>query len=82
MRVTQCRSCKAAVVWAATEADKAMPVDAEPREDGNIVLDFIDEQARPRARYLVDGQLSLDVGAARYVSHFVTCPDAEAWRTG
>lgn len=69
----RCRSCAAPVLWVTTENGKAMPVDAAPSPDGNLVLDggtarvvaplleTADERARPH-----------------YTSHFATCPQAAA----
>jgi hypothetical protein len=80
-RVGACRSCAAPVYWGVTSSTgKRMPVDAQPRDNGNIVLDFdadpilITYVGKPTA------QLSLEETQDRYVSHFATCPDRIAWR--
>ena len=58
-----------------------MPVDVEAHENGNIILEHGDNpSAPPLARYIAAQQLSLDVGGARYVSHFASCPEAASWR--
>jgi len=62
-----CFSCHAPVIWAKTEKGRAMPVDAAPVETGNIEL------AGGVAKYV-------PAGTGRYVSHFVTCPQAKGWR--
>ena len=72
----QCRSCPAKVIWAVTERDKPMPVDAEPSLEGTVLL----EQQGPR---LVARVLPAHRAFGRKdlrKSHFATCPDAASWR--
>ena len=69
-----CRTCGAAIVWAVTDAGKSIPIDEAPNVDGNLVLSMEDDIQHARTPGLFDG------GAPRYVSHFVTCPDAEEHR--
>jgi len=72
MRVEHCRSCGARIIWAITAATgRSMPVDADPVEHGNVVLESVD--GKPLAFV---GQ----AGEPRYVSHFVSCPEANRWR--
>lgn len=72
-RRDRCRSCGAEVWWVVTANNKAMPLDPGPRSDGNMV--FVD-----------GGVVHFDPGdlfhaqLARFVSHFVTCPQANSWR--
>lgn len=85
-----CRSCKAPVIWALTEKDKPMPVDAEPVEDGNIVLSHRRVGQDPVA--LVKGPLEIEQLRAEherspqegplrlFISHFATCPNAQEHR--
>ena len=72
----ECRSCGAEVVWTQTTKGKAMPVDAEPVSTGNVQLI---PQADPR-----ESPLAVVVGrrveGPKYVSHFVTCPQAAQHR--
>jgi hypothetical protein len=70
--MAECRSCKAEITWARTRAGKAIPIDPDPRSDGNVVI-----EADGAAVYL--GADSTYTGE-RFVSHWVTCPDAESWR--
>jgi hypothetical protein len=73
---TRCRSCRAEIFWAATSHGKRMPVDAQPVEDGNLVIAPGD---LPTA-YVVDpGQPDL-TGEPRYTSHFASCPHADQHR--
>lgn len=79
--IARCRSCRAPVIWALTEAHRRrMPVDAEPTPDGNVLLTDDDP---PIAQVLVPGQASLftaDNGAPTFTSHFATCPNADQHR--
>lgn len=69
-----CRSCQAPVIWVRTEAGKAMPVDAEPVPNGNLLL--VAEQGKVIA-YVREPDM---LNTSRYVSHFVTCGQADVWR--
>ena len=83
-----CRSCGAPIIWAVTENGKRMPVDATPREDGNILL--IEYPASALGDGYIEAayvQSSLfeewDVEAPeprRYVSHFASCAQSKGWR--
>jgi hypothetical protein len=64
-----CSSCEAPVKWARTERGARMPLDPEPRSDGNLVV----EGAYARAVQ------SGDPGPF-FVSHFATCPNANKHR--
>lgn len=69
--MSTCKTCGAPIRWARTDTGKAIPVDPEPRADGNITL--VD----------VGTHLAARVGAAgsgQHVSHFVTCPQANGHR--
>jgi hypothetical protein len=72
----KCRSCSAAIYWAKTKDGTTMPVDAEPAEDGNLVLSM-----RPWGSVEVRPWVP-EMGPAfkRRRSHFATCRDADAWR--
>lgn len=71
--VTQCRSCKAPIVWAVhQETGRKAPIDAWPSFGGDIVLDGAE------ARWKV--ATALDAPGFRYRSHFATCGQADAWR--
>lgn len=74
-RVTSCRSCLAGVRWVTLDTGKAMPIDAEPFEDGNVV-----HLADGRRWHVLAG--SEDPGDRQtFSSHFRTCPQAKQWRT-
>lgn len=72
----ECDSCREPIIWATTTNAKAMPVDYEPSDNGNISL-------QPGGR----GPLAIVLGATKRfgrkdlrTSHFVTCPDSKSWR--
>lgn len=73
-----CRSCGADVLWAVTSRGKPIPIDPEPRPDGNIVVDPV-ERGRPRSCHYATKLERAELTSLR-VAHFVTCPDREKWR--
>jgi len=81
----QCRSCGATIkllpTWGGwrNSPPKMMPLDSEPVEDGNVVIEPADGAIPPRARTLKKGEVPPD-GTLRYKSHFATCPEAKRWR--
>lgn len=76
MKIDQCRSCDAPIIGALTVNGKWMPVDVEPRADGNLSL--TEAEPIPQVVVIKAGQ---DVDGPRYVSHFVTCPNAARHRS-
>lgn len=73
-----CKKCQAAVLWVLTEAERPMPVNAEPAHGvGNLVLTLRKGQLHARAY-----DAETDDGRNRYLSHFATCPFAEQFRKG
>lgn len=71
--MSTCGSCGAAIEWVTTETNaRPMPLDAEPRDDGNIVV-IDDLFGHKLARYVPAGE-------GDRVSHFATCPDAASHR--
>lgn len=78
-RLTACEACGAPIRFTRTLKGKAMPLDAEPRDDGNVILVQVDGDTlarviTPTTPLLVTGDLP------RYISHFATCPDAAKFR--
>lgn len=78
MTAASCRSCRRPLLWVRTRGGRNMPVDPEPVLGGNLLVDTrrgtvetVNEQARVDAA---------ERGEALYVSHFTTCPDADAYR--
>jgi hypothetical protein len=79
--MAECRTCHAAILWAVNaKSGKREPLDAEPREDGNIEIVEPGPDG-PLIRHLTGEELPLfGEVAPRYVSHFATCPDAPVHR--
>jgi hypothetical protein len=73
MSIANCRTCGAPIIWAKTEKGNAVPLDARPCADGNIVL-------QDRLAHYVKAGEPVPAGQDRYQSHFATCPDAKAHR--
>lgn len=81
-----CRSCKADVLWAVTQAGERMPVNAKPSTAGNVMLTIMPGHAN-RPDRLVAGVLNRqqaagarDRGVQLHTSHFVDCPRAAEHR--
>lgn len=82
----RCRSCNAAIWFGLTAKGRRMPLDPQPVDDGNVVIERVDAVigmnagvALPRVRVLrTDDIVGRDT--PRYVSHFVTCPEAQSHR--
>jgi hypothetical protein len=71
--MSQCRSCRAPIVWAETESGKRMPLDPEPdNESGGVVM--MNGKA-----HVMKKPHSYE-GMTKYRSHFSSCPDAGKWR--
>lgn len=89
-RLAACGSCGAAIVWARTPAGKSIPLDPNPRADGNITMtgNTIDAGYGPAPEVAVHRNPSVPAApglfgtaaADRFVSHFTTCPQADSWR--
>lgn len=81
--VSECRSCKADIVWGVMErSGKRNPLDRAPDPDGRIIVEAWQATERgmaPVVRVLHDDELEL-VSGPRYTSHFATCPDAQQHR--
>jgi hypothetical protein len=84
----KCRSCGAAIEWAVTERGKRMPVDAEPVEDGTILLSHKVMGEPPVATVQSKAQIEQARSEAAHLgqphrlfkSHFATCPQSNRWR--
>lgn len=74
--MSACRSCGAPMRWARTSNGKAMPLDAEPDDTGNVVI--IDGHAET---HISAGRAEeVRPGMPRYMPHHATCPQADDWR--
>jgi hypothetical protein len=85
--VSTCRSCGAPVEWVRTTEGRTMPLDPDPRLDGN--LERTGSRSRTRQGTEVDVVRVVPTGDEplpgidppdRFVSHFATCPHADRWR--
>jgi len=79
---SECRSCKALILWVRwAQSGKAMPVDAGPgvTVKHNVVLTH-----SPSKNQLVAEQFSPSKheGRRRFISHFATCTHAAQHRRG
>lgn len=79
-RPTKCRSCGASIYWAYTVDGNRMPVDADPVDEGNVIMAVNRRTGELRAR-VVSPDEHVPNGRNRYTPHFATCPDAEGWRS-
>lgn len=74
----KCKSCGATIIWVQTESGKGMPCDAKPipyREDPAGSLTLITSEGK-----VVKAKPDATSDTFGYVSHFATCPHADAWR--
>lgn len=78
-RIDACRSCEAPIIWATTTSGKAMPVDVEPVDVGNVEL-VLNGSLATAPHAVVHGAPPLFRDGPLRTSHFATCPDAPAWR--
>jgi len=76
----RCRSCNAPIVWAVSAAKgNRMPLDPDPVPDGNVWIIERPEHGAPIVGVTLHHD-DLPEGTLTYVSHFVTCRDADKWR--
>lgn len=81
MRTSKCRSCKARIIWTRNRATwSRMPLDAEPVPVGTRQSWVIDGRDGNHVPLCAPPGL-FDSESLRYLSHFVTCPQADDWRT-
>jgi len=69
-KVDKCRSCGADIFFVTMESGRSMPLDAEPCDDGNVIVD------NSGRGHVMDG----GHWTPRFKSHFATCPEAKRWR--
>lgn len=74
-----CRSCDAPIKWVEMPSGKKNPVDAEPVEGGNVIIE-VDEEKQCTGRVLNDPEARRKHGGPFYRSHFSTCPDAKKFK--
>ena len=69
MSISRCRSCKAEIIWVETIGGSKVPLDAKAEKR------YVDEVLGPAGQ--TGGKVVL---VDTYLSHFVTCPQADEWR--
>lgn len=83
----RCKSCHAAIWWGLTAKRRRMPIDPQTAEDGNVVIDRV-EQAMdsladltvlPHVRVLGKGEV-IDADTPRYRPHWSSCPTPKRHR--
>lgn len=87
MKTADCSSCGAKILWALTQAEKRIPLDAQPIDDrtagqrGLFMLVKRLDDAPLAWPVTIDTPDSFrDLQAAIYQSHFAICPNAGAHR--
>ena len=91
--MSRCASCGAPIVWVRSTGGKAIPLDPEPAEGGNLVavdrsgIALDPERARlavaaSKATVTVARRAlrSIDPELPHWRTHFATCPNAEQHR--
>ena len=73
MKITDCRSCGEAIIWAKSKNGKAMPIDAEPTVAGKFML----HEGKPDE---IDAFYDPRYAGDRYTCHFETCANADQHR--
>lgn len=71
-----CSACEADILWVMGINGRRNPLNAEPDPKGNIWLDD-GGLAHYRTKVSV-----IPKGAARFTSHFASCPNAQQFRRG
>lgn len=83
--MSKCRSCNAEIMWCVTEQGKRMPIDANPSEQGNVVVFECAETGTDMCRVVSKDEMatwSADESPLYvYTSHFATCPNAKQHRS-
>ncbi|MCZ1075066.1 hypothetical protein [Rhodococcus sp. A5(2022)] len=79
---TRCTSCRAEIVWATTTKDKPIPLEPASTPNGNLAVYPVDGGGLRAV--IVQGprrDAMRACGQPLYLSHFVSCPHADEWRT-
>lgn len=84
--MANCKKCKAEIIWLKCQkkdgeiSDKPHPIDAEPNYDeGNLVISK--EKGLYRHATGNEKEVARLNKKGIYTSHFMTCPNAEEFRT-
>lgn len=80
MIISECKSCKASILWVVmAKSGKANPLDAEPCEKGNIHV-YEDGQALVLNKDVIAKMRERFPETPLYLSHFSTCPNSRQHR--
>lgn len=73
--MSACSSCGAPIRWVETPKGKRMPLDADPCDDGSVVV-------RGSVGYVISKLSAVQPRAdeLRYRPHWATCPHSLSWR--
>lgn len=76
--MSACKSCDQPIRWVVmASTGKRMPLDEQPRDDGNVrLLGSSDPSGLPIAEYVRGGEPA----SQRFVPHFASCPEADKYR--
>lgn len=79
----QCRSCDAPVRWAVSRTTgKRLPLDPAPTPNGNLgIVEAYQQDGQPMSTPVVAVNPTRALTNYRYLSHFVTCPNADDHRS-
>jgi hypothetical protein len=76
--MSTCRACGAPIRWARTAKGKAIPLDPDPAEAGNVILEE-PFGADPIAHVIGSKGVPLELGhlaeLPRFMPHHATCPE-------
>lgn len=76
-RVSECKRCKAEIVWARTGRGKKLPLDAKPSSAGVFILEG---GAHNPVTYRLSNDAAATYTGEKYQAHWATCPAADDFR--
>lgn len=86
MSVSRCEHCREPIIWAMGPRGGFLPVDAEPHDDGTVLLQ---RSTRDGADMMFGGTVTRvqaqgmrAAGKQLHRPHRVSCPQADVWAKG
>lgn len=85
LRIVRCdiAGCGLPIIWTRSSTGKAMPIDANPSAQGNVLIDStrVDDDGRPAAGVLGAEQArgAREHGKELRIHHRLTCVHPEQW---